>query len=69
MRHFEDRPLLMVSQSANDLCLSLLVLAGDHQPLLRAAHAALIPGQARGVFGDSWEQIQGGKSPPGGLPG
>ncbi len=32
MRHFEDRPLLMVSQSANDLCLSLLVLAGDHQP-------------------------------------
>ena len=27
MRYFEDRPLLMVSQSANDLCLSLLVLA------------------------------------------
>jgi diaminopimelate decarboxylase/aspartate kinase len=68
MRHFEDRPLLMVSQSANDLCLSLLVLAGDHQPLLRAAHAALIPGQSEGVFGVSWEQLQAGNSLPGSLP-
>lgn len=62
MQQFEDRPLLMVSQSANDLCLSLLVLAGDHQPLLRAAHDALIPGRAAGVFGASWEQIQAGAS-------
>jgi diaminopimelate decarboxylase/aspartate kinase len=69
MRHFEERPLLMVSQSANDLCLSLLVLAGDHQPLLRAAHAALIPGQPGGVFGESWEQIQAGNSMPGSPPG
>jgi len=58
MRHFEDRPLLMVSQSANDLCLSLLVLAGDHRDLLCAAHGALIPGRAEGVFGASWEGIQ-----------
>jgi diaminopimelate decarboxylase/aspartate kinase len=62
MQQFEDRPLLMVSQSANDLCLSLLVLAGDHQPLLRAAHDALIPARAAGVFGASWEQIQAGTS-------
>jgi len=68
MRHFEERPLLMVSQSANDMCLSLLVLAGDHQPLLRAAHAALIPEKSEGVFGVSWEQIQSGNS-SGGLPG
>jgi diaminopimelate decarboxylase/aspartate kinase len=58
MRHFDERPLLMVSQSANDLCLSLLVLAGDHEPLLEAAHAALIPpGEAVG-FGSSWESLQ-----------
>jgi diaminopimelate decarboxylase/aspartate kinase len=62
MQQFEDPPLLMVSQSANDLCLSLLVLAGDHQPLLRAAHDALIPARAAGVFGASWEQIQAGTS-------
>lgn len=67
MQQFDERPLLMVSQSANDLCLSLLVMAGDHQPLLRAAHAALIPERAAGVFGPSWREIQGaaGEATPG----
>ena len=67
MRHFDERPLLMVSQSANDLCLSLLVLAGDHEPLLRAAHAALIPPGRAGVFSDSWEQLRSGGGTPGGV--
>jgi diaminopimelate decarboxylase/aspartate kinase len=58
MRHFDERPLLMVSQSANDLCLSLLVLAGDHEALLGAAHAALIPPGEAGGFGSSWETLQ-----------
>lgn len=66
MAYFEDHPLLMVSQSANDLCLSLLVNSGDHETLLRSAHKALIPssddadgdGGANDVFGPSWEQIQ-----------
>jgi diaminopimelate decarboxylase/aspartate kinase len=61
MRHFEDHPLLMVSQSANDLCLSLLVPDADHQVLLRGAHDALIPrsgGATGGVFGPSWTEIQ-----------
>jgi diaminopimelate decarboxylase/aspartate kinase len=58
LRRFDEKPLLMVSQSANDLCLSLLVLAGDHRELLEAAHAALIPDHAGGVFGPSWEQIE-----------
>jgi diaminopimelate decarboxylase/aspartate kinase len=57
MRYFEDRPLLMVSQSANDLSLSLLVLAGDHEALLHAAHGALIPNHAEGVFGATWQQL------------
>lgn len=59
MRHFEQRPLLMVSQSANDLCLSLLVPAGDHEPILRDAHAALVPAAGGGVFGPSWAELCG----------
>jgi diaminopimelate decarboxylase/aspartate kinase len=58
--HFEQHPLLMLSQSANDLCLSMLVNAGDEDSLLRSAHDALIPEESsgpEGVFGDSWQQI------------
>jgi diaminopimelate decarboxylase/aspartate kinase len=61
MAHFEQQPLLMLSQSANDLCLSILVNKGDQGPLLRSAHDALIPGGNTGpedVFGDSWQQIR-----------
>lgn len=58
---FEDLPLLMVSQSANDLCLSLLVKRGDEQELLRAAHRALIPRTADDeLFGPSWEELEAG---------
>ena len=60
MTHFEQRPLLMLSQSANDLCLSILVKAGDQNSLLRSAHEALIPAGNAGagsLFGDSWQQI------------
>ena len=61
MEIFEQQPLLMLSQSANDLCLSILVQEGDHGPLLKRAHKALIPhgdNGSGGVFGLSWEQIQ-----------
>jgi diaminopimelate decarboxylase/aspartate kinase len=64
MSYFDERPLLMASQSANDLCLSLLVNSGDHEALLRSAHRELIPAcdpaeEASGsVFGASWMQIQ-----------
>lgn len=61
LAHFEQCPLLMLSHSANDLCLSMLVNAGDHEPLLRSAHDALIPSMDSGpedVFGDSWQQIR-----------
>ena len=63
MQFFEKRALLMVSQSANDLCLSLLIDSGDHELLLKNAHAALIPTigekqSTEGVFGKSWQQIQ-----------
>jgi len=61
MNFFEDHALLMLSQSANDLCLSLLVNAQDHETLLRLAHQALIPADLKpgdGVFGPRWQDIQ-----------
>jgi len=61
MEIFEWVPLLMLSQSANDLCLSILVNAGDEDPLLKSAHNALIPvadENPAGLFGDSWQQIE-----------
>ena len=61
MDFFEDRPLLMVSQSANDLCLSLLVEEAEHEFLLRDAHRVLIPadpGDDDGIFGSAWEQLR-----------
>lgn len=54
---FEQIPLLMVSQSANDLCLSLLVRQGHDQELARLAHQALIPVQSEdSLFGPAWAQ-------------
>jgi len=62
MRYFDDRPLMMLSQSANDLCLSLLAPAGDHRSFLLAAHEALIPDHAEGIFGSSWQEIRSSTS-------
>jgi len=61
MKYFQQHPLLMVSQSANDLCLSLLVNSGEHESLLKSAHHALIPAgdvEPGSVFGANWKQIQ-----------
>ena len=61
MQYFQQHSLLMVSQSANDLCLSLLINSGEHESLLKSAHRALIPPddvQPGRVFGASWKQIQ-----------
>ena len=57
---FEDVPLLMASQSANDMCLSLLVHRGAHEPLLIEAHRALVPrqGDEGDRFGISWKEIR-----------
>jgi aspartokinase len=61
MKFFQDHPLLMLSQSANDLCLSLLIGTQDHENLLRLIHQALIPAdsaQHDEIFGPSWQDIQ-----------
>jgi len=60
MRFFDDHPLLMLSQSANDLCLSLLIGTRDHEVLLREMHATLIPpgdDVQEPVFGARWSDI------------
>lgn len=58
---FSSRSLLMISQSANNLCLSMLVRRGDEIELLAAAHAALIEGQDNpSVFGPSWSELNAG---------
>lgn len=60
MSFFDDHPLLMLSQSANDLCLSMLTRARDHEILLQNLHAALIPAgpqTSAGIFGQQWLEI------------
>lgn len=55
---FENTPLLMVSQSANDLCLSLLVRQGDDGKILKAAHDALIQITSETpMFGPCWRDL------------
>ncbi len=55
----ESKSLLMLSQSANDLCLSMLVERGAEAGLLAAAHEALIPRQAdEHLFGPSWMELE-----------
>jgi len=62
----EEQPLLMVSQSANDMCLSLLVYPEHADELANALHRLLvIEGTARrlpGIYGDSCPQLTGAAS-------
>jgi len=61
---FASRPLLMLSKSANDLCISLLLRTGDAGELLGKLHHSLVettvstPG-GDAVFGPCWREIQG----------
>ena len=60
---FAEHPLLMLSQSANDLCISILLYSRDAEELLKILHQALIgknlvAQRASGIFGPSWQEIQ-----------
>ena len=60
---FTTHPLLMLSQSANDLCVSLLVQETDADELLRTLHEILIEKELdkaleAKVFGPSWQDLQ-----------
>lgn len=59
----EEQPLLMVSQSANDMCLSLLVYPEQADLLVSELHRLLvIEGTARrapGIYGEPWLELSG----------
>ena len=62
LRFFDEHPLLMLSLSANDRCLSLLINEQDHEQLLKQAHEVLIPSGAAASadpFGERWLDISG----------
>lgn len=59
---FANHPLLMLSQSANDLCISMLLLKDDAPRLAQALHRSLVEDRAAvvsgdEVFGPRWEDI------------
>lgn len=53
MVYFDEQPLLMLSLSANDLCLSLLMPAGNHEMLVQNLHDEIIR-----QGGPSWEELR-----------
>lgn len=60
---FTEHPLLMLSQSANDLCISILLRSQDAEKLLKILHQTLITEgldsvSKTGVFGPSWQEIK-----------
>jgi len=60
---FKDHPLLMLSQSANDLCISLLLSSADAEELLIILHNVVIgkdldEEQKARIFGPCWQDIR-----------
>jgi diaminopimelate decarboxylase/aspartate kinase len=65
---FTRHALLMLSQSANDLCLSMLVHTKHAHELLKTLHDAVIGNSLdekprAEVFGPSWQELLGAVSP------
>jgi diaminopimelate decarboxylase/aspartate kinase len=67
---FQDRKVHMVTQSANDLNLTLVVDPGHADRLVQKLHQLLIAPQAqqRPEFGDSWSMMTGRDKTPVALP-
>jgi diaminopimelate decarboxylase/aspartate kinase len=65
LNSFREWPLLMLSQSANDMCLSLLVYPDHAQSLLRELHACLVSAKGLSgddaVFGPAWQDLGTGE--------
>lgn len=64
MGFFQSEKLLMLSQSANDLCLSMLVMPENAEQLVADLHRTLIEEQAdmenQEVFADTWQSLERG---------
>lgn len=58
---FEEHKIHLVSQSATDLNLSFVVEEGQAARLIQKLHGTLVqPGPEDQVFGETWEELQGG---------
>ncbi len=58
---FEEHKIHLVSQSATDLNLSFVVEEGQAPRLIQKLHGTLVqPGPDDEVFGETWEELQGG---------
>ncbi len=58
---FEEHRIHLVSQSATDLNLSFVVEEGQAARLIQKLHGTLVrPGPDDEVFGQTWEELQGG---------
>lgn len=66
---FEERRILLLTQAANDLNLSVVVAAEHADNLVHQLHELLIPRHARipeeSVFGETWQSLQPGGERPG----
>ena len=62
---FEEHRIHLVSQSATDLNLSFVVEEGQATRLIQKLHGALVqPAPGDKVFGETWEELQGGARQP-----
>jgi len=62
---FEEHKIHLVSQSATDLNLSFVVEEGQAARLIQKLHGTLVqPGPDDEVFGETWEELQGGAPKP-----
>jgi diaminopimelate decarboxylase/aspartate kinase len=61
---FQENPIHLVSQAANDLNLSFVVDEDQAQRLVRNLHATLIsPPKTDAVFGETWEELAEERGP------
>jgi diaminopimelate decarboxylase/aspartate kinase len=65
---FQEQQVHLVTQAANDLNLTFVVSSEHAYRLVQHVHGLLVNKFEGGVFGATWEQLQGGAAPAKSLP-
>lgn len=65
---FQEQQVHLVTQAANDLNLTFVVNSEHAYRLVQHLHGLLVSKFEGGVFGETWERLQGGGAPAKGLP-
>lgn len=60
---FQEHKVHLVTQAANDLNLTFVVSSEHAYRLVQHLHGLLVEKFAGGVFGETWERLQGGEPP------